>query len=214
MKDHTVIVGFGVKGQAALRTLLANGADPRSLVVIAADRYSVAEATRAGVTGVVGDARSERVLLDAGVPSAARVIVAADRDDTAIMVTLRVSALAPKAKIVAAAREASSADLLRSSGAHRVITTSESAGNLLGMSLLSPTVGEMMEDLLDSGRGLEVVEREITRAELGRAPADVQSEGELVLAVVRGSEVLRFDESSVRVFQPGDKVVVIRRSAA
>ncbi|MGB8020350.1 MAG: potassium channel family protein [Candidatus Nanopelagicales bacterium] len=214
MKDHTVIVGFGVKGQAALRTLLANGADPRTLVVIAADRYSVADATRAGVTGVVGDARNERVLLDAGVPSAARVIVAADQDDTAIMVTLRVSSLAPNAKIVAAARESSAADLLRRSGAHRVITTSESAGNLLGMSLLSPTVGEMVEDLLDSGRGLEVVERDITRSELGRAPADVQSEGELVLAVVRGSDVLRFDESSVRVFQPGDKVVVIRRSAA
>ncbi len=213
MKDHTVIVGFGVKGQAALRTLLTHGFDPRTLVVIADDRYSVAEATREGVTGVVGDARSERVLMDAGVPTASRVIVAADQDDTAIMVTLRVSALAPHAKIVAAAREATAADLLRHSGAHRVITTAESAGNLMGLSLLSPTVGEMVEDLMDAGRGLEVIERPITRAELGLAPGDVQDkEGELVLAVVRGHEVHRFDESSVRVFQQGDRVVVIRQS--
>lgn len=212
MKDHIVIVGFGVKGQAALRTLLAHGADPRTLVVIADDRYSVAEATRDGVTGVVGDARSERVLRDAGVPTASRIIVAADQDDTAIMVTLRVSAMAPHAKIVAAAREATAADLLRHSGAHRVIVTAESAGNLMGLSLLSPTVGEMVEDLMDAGRGLEVIERPITRAELGLAPADIQDAGELVLAVVRGSEVLRFDESTVRVFQQGDRVVVIRRS--
>lgn len=212
MKDQTVIVGFGVKGQAALRSLIAHGLDPRTIVVIASDRYAVAEATRQGVTGVVGDARSEQVLRDAGVPDASQVIVAADQDDTAIMVTLRVRAMAPGATIVAAAREASAADLLRQSGADRVITHAESAGNLMGLSLLSANVGEMIEDLMDTGRGLEVVERPISRAELGLTPADVQSAGDLVLAVVRGDEVIRFDQGAVRVFQPGDRVVVIRKA--
>ena len=212
MKDQTVIVGFGVKGQAALRSLVAHGLDPRTVVVIAADRYAVAEATRQGVTGVVGDARSEQVLRDAGVPEASRVIVAADQDDTAIMVTLRVRAMAPGATIVSAAREASAAELLRQSGADRVITHAESAGNLMGLSLLSANVGEMIEDLMDTGRGLEVVERPISRAELGLTPADVQSAGDLVLAVVRGAEVIRFDQGAVRVFQPGDRVVVIRKA--
>ena len=212
MKDQTVIVGFGVKGQAALRSLVAHGLDPRTIVVIASDRYAVAEATRQGVTGVVGDARSEQVLRDAGVPDASRVIVAADQDDTAIMVTLRVRAMAPGATIVAAAREASAGDLLRQSGADRVITHAESAGNLMGLSMLSANVGEMIEDLMDTGRGLEVVERPISRAELGLTPADVQSAGDLVLAVVRGEEVIRFDQGAVRVFQPGDRVVVIRKA--
>ncbi len=212
MKDQTVIVGFGVKGQAALRSLLAHGLDPRTMVVIASDRYAVAEATRLGVTGVVGDARSEQVLRDAGVPEASQVIVAADQDDTAIMVTLRVRAMAPSATIVAAAREASAGDLLRQSGADRVITHAESAGNLMGLSMLSANVGEMIEDLMDTGRGLEVVERPITRSELGLSPADVQSGGDLVLAVVRGEEVIRFDQGAVRVFQPGDRVVVIRKA--
>lgn len=213
MKDQTVIVGFGVKGQAALRSLIAHGLDANSIVVVASDRYAVAEATRQGVTGVVGDARSEQVLRDAGVPEANRVIVAADQDDTAIMVTLRVRAMAPKATIVAAAREASAADLLRQSGADRVITHAESAGNLMGLSMLSANVGEMIEDLMDTGRGLEVVEREITRAELGLSPADIQAGGDLVLAVVRGEEVIRFDQGAVRVFQPGDRVVVIRKAS-
>ena len=212
MKDQTVIVGFGVKGQAALRSLIAHGLDPRTIVVIASDRYAVAEATRKGVTGVVGDARSEQVLRDAGVPESSRVIVAADQDDTAIMVTLRVRAMAPTATIVAAAREASAAELLRQSGADRVITHAESAGNLMGLSMLSANVGEMIEDLMDTGRGLEVVEREITRAELGMAPADIQAGGDLVLAVVRGDQVIRFDQGAVRVFQPGDRVVVIRKA--
>ena len=212
MKDQTVIVGFGVKGQAALRSLIAHGLDPRTMVVVASDRYAVAEATRQGVSGVVGDARNEQVLRDAGVPEASRVIVAADQDDTAIMVTLRVRAMAPGATIVAAAREASAAELLRQSGADRVITHAESAGNLMGLSMLSANVGEMIEDLMDTGRGLEVVERPITRSELGLSPADIQSGGDLVLAVVRGDEVIRFDRGAVRVFQAGDRVVVIRKA--
>lgn len=213
MKNHTVIIGFGVKGKAALRTLLAHGMNPRELVVVAADRYSVAEATRDGVTGIVGDARNGRILADAGVRSAARVIIAADQDDTAIMVTLRVKEMAPtSAVIVAAARESSSAELLRQSGADRVITSAESAGNLLGLSLLSPNVGEIVEDLMDTGRGLEVIERETTRAELGRAPSDLTQSGEIVLAVVRAGQVYRFDQKGVRVFERGDRVVVIRRS--
>ncbi|MGV1004478.1 MAG: potassium channel family protein [Candidatus Nanopelagicales bacterium] len=212
MKNHTVIIGFGVKGHSALKTLLAHGINPRELVVVAADRYTVAEATREGVTGVVGDARNEKILADAGVATAARIIVAADRDDTTIMITLRVSRMAPKAVIVAAARESAAAELLRQSGAHQVITTAESAGNLLGLSLLSPTVGEIVEDLMDSARGLEVVQRPITRAELGIAPSDLDRQGEIVLAVVRGGNVFRFDQGGVRVFERGDDVVVIRNS--
>ncbi len=213
MKDQTVIVGFGVKGKASLRSLIAHGMDPRTIVVVASDRYAVAEATRQGVTGVVGDARNEQVLRDAGVPEAERIIVAADQDDTAIMVTLRVRAMAPHATIVAAAREESAADLLRQSGADRVITHAESAGNLMGLSMLSENVGAMLEDLMDTGKGLEVVERSITRAELGLSPADVQAGGDLVLAVVRAGEVIRFDQGGVRVFQPGDRIVVIRKAA-
>ena len=98
------------------------------------------------------------------------------------------------------------------SGADRVITHAESAGNLMSLSLLSANVGAMIEDLMNTGKGLEVVERPITRAELGRAPADIQDEGDLVLAVVRGDEVIRFDSGSVRVFQPGDRIVVIRKA--
>lgn len=214
MKDHTLVVGFGVKGQAALRSLLAHGVDPRTIVVVAADRYEVADATRRGVVGVVGDARNEQVLRDAGIVGASRVVIAADQDDTAIMVTLRCRAMSANATIVAAARETSAAELLRQSGADRVITHAESAGNLMGLSLLSANVGEMFEDLMDTSRGIEVVEREISRAELGLAPSDIQtSEGELVLAVIRDGAVHRFDSGGVRVLQVDDRVVVIRRTA-
>ena len=82
----------------------------------------------------------------------------------------------------------------------------------MGLSLLSSTAGEIMEDLLDSGRGLEVVEREITREEMGLSPADLDASGQIVLAVIRNGVAHRFDANDITRLEPGDRLVVIRHS--
>jgi voltage-gated potassium channel len=212
--NHTVVIGFGVKGRSAAKTLTDSGVEPLSIVVVSPDPEAIAEANRMGFAGVLGDARREEILMDAAVDKAGRVVVATDQDDTSILVTLTARRLDPNASIVASAREAANASVLRQSGANTVIPTAESAGHLLGMSLISPVAGELMEDLLDSGRGLELVERGITREELGTTPADIDAGGEIVLAVVRNGEVHRFDQSEVTSLKRNDRVVVIRHGYA
>lgn len=226
LRKHTVVIGFGVKGRSALRMLLDNGVPPEQIVVIASDPAAVEDATRPthsnradptsedypGVSAILGDARRAEVLIHADVPTAGRVIVAVDRDDVAVLVTLAVKKLAPDASIVAAAREQSSAAVLKQSGASRVITTAEAAGRLLGMQLVHPIAGQVMEDLLDPTEGLEVLEREVGRRELGLSPGQLQSHGEILLAVQRGDEVYRFDTETIRVLQKGDRIVTIRQS--
>lgn len=61
--------------------------------------------------------------------------------------------------------------LLKQSGADLVITSSSSAGRLLGMSMASPHVGSVLEDLLTYGSGLDLDERPVTRSEAGRSLA-------------------------------------------
>jgi voltage-gated potassium channel len=212
VKDHTVIVGYGVKGRAAARSLVDGGTPASQIVVVAADRDTVDEATRDGFVGVVGDGRREEILRDAAVERADRIVVATDEDDTSILVTLTARRLAPNSTIVAAARESRNAEILRQSGANNVIPTAESAGRLMGLSLLSSAAGELMEDLLDSGRGLEVVERDITREELGRSPADLDAHGQIVLAVIRGGTAYRFDSGTITRLDQGDRLVVIRQN--
>ncbi len=109
-------------------------------------------------------------------------------------------------------RESQNAEILRQSGANTVIPTAESAGRLMGLSLLSSTAGEIMEDLLDSGRGLEVVERDISREELGLAPQDLDARGQIVLAVIRKGTSHRFDTEGIRSLESGDRLVVIRHN--
>ncbi|HQR81249.1 MAG TPA: potassium channel family protein [Actinomycetota bacterium] len=224
LKNHTVVIGYGVKGRSAVRMLLDNGMDPEEIVVVANDAAAVEDATRPsrkdpgnpdsedypGVAGILGDARREEVLTHADVTSAGKVIVAVDRDDVAVLVTLAVRKLAPRTQLVAAAREQASANVLKQSGADQVITTAEAAGRLLGMQLVHPIAGELMEDLLDPAQGLEVHEREVGRAELGLSPDQLAKKGEMLLAVQRGSKVFRFDTTGLRVLQKGDTIVTIR----
>ncbi len=151
------------------------------------------------------------MLIHADVPTAAKVIVAVDRDDVAVLVTLAVRKLAPNTQLVAAAREQASANVLKQSGADQVITTAEAAGRLLGMQLVHPIAGELMEDLLDPSEGLEVREREVGRAELGMSPDQLAKRGEMLLAVQRGDVTYRFDTEGLRVLQKGDRIVTIRQ---
>lgn len=210
---HTIIVGYGVKGRSASQALVDAGIPAGSIVVVSSDRTSVDEATRAGHIGVLGDARREQILRDAAIDKSHQVIIATDEDDTTVLITLTARRLSPDARIVVAARETINADILRQSGANAVIPTAESAGRLMGLSLVSPTAGDLMEDLLDAGRGLDLAEREITSEELGLAPARIDAKGQLVLAVIRAGATYRFDEPDLpHVLERGDRIVVIRHS--
>lgn len=213
VENHTIVVGYGVKGRSAARSLKDAGYDGNTIIVVAPDRDSVDLATRDGLVAIMGDARSEEVLKDAAVEKAGRVIVATDEDDTSVLVTLTARRLArPSCTIVAAVRESQNADILRQSGANNVIPTAESAGRLMGLSVLSNTAGEIMEDLLDSTRGLEVIERDITREELGLSPEQLDARGQLVLAVIRNGVAHRFDTDVIRQLEQGDRLVVIQNS--
>lgn len=207
LRDHVVIVGYGTKGRSAVETLLGQGVAKGSIVVVDPLRKVVEQATLDGLVGVVGDATRTDTLLRAELPKAAQVVVAPERDDTAVLVTLTVRQLNKGAIVVAAVREDENAPLLRQSGADVVVTSSSSAGRLLGMSMLSPNAGAVMEDLLTHGHGLDLMERPVTRAEAGHSPRDC---ADLVVAVLRGRRLLTFAEPEAAVLQLTDRVITIQ----
>ena len=210
MENHTIIIGYGVKGRSAAKALLDAGYNPNTIVVVATDRESCDLATRDGLVAFVGDGRQEEVLRDVSIERAGQIIVATNEDDTSVLVTLTARRLAPPdAKIIAAVRESQNADVMRQSGATSVIPTAESAGRLMGLSVISSAAGALMEDLLDSSRGLEVTERAVTKDELSMSPGDLNEKGQIVLAVIRGGITHRFYSESIRFLEQGDRMVVI-----
>ncbi len=209
VQDHTVVLGFGTKGRAAARSLLDNGVPSRQIVVIDPSPTAIDEANRIGLVAVQGDATRSEVLQRARLAEARTIIVATDRDDTSVLATLTARGLNRSARIVATAREAENGPLLEQSGADAVITSAAAAGQLLGLAATSPVAGEVIADLLAPGEGLEIVERGVTSRELGMRPED---SSDLVLAVIRGGTVHRFDERAVKVFNADDRIVVVRRA--
>jgi voltage-gated potassium channel len=121
VRNHIVVVGYGTKGRAAVETLLGDGTEPTDIVVVDTDRSQLDAASALGLVTVTGNATHSGVLRVAGVQRAAAIVVATNRDDTAVLVTLTARELAPNIRIVAAVRESENVHLLRQSGASSVI---------------------------------------------------------------------------------------------
>jgi voltage-gated potassium channel len=205
LRGHTVVVGYGTKGRAAISTLRRSGDAAGGFVVIDPSPGCAEEATDDGVAVIVGDATRSSVLRQAGVESAARVIVAVARDDAATLVTLSVRQLNPTAPVAVAVREAENVPLLRQSGATTVITSSDAAGRLLGLSAHSPAAGQVVGDLLVQDHGLDLVDRAVRDDEVGAAPGGL---ADLVLAVVRDEKLFRYSE--VTTLAAGDRLVIVQ----
>ncbi|MEU8796732.1 NAD-binding protein [Spirillospora sp. NPDC048819] len=207
VRDHIVVAGYGTKGRSAIKTLLSTGVSRESIVVVDPDPRVVAEAAEAGFVGVVGDATRNSVLKQAAVQRAREIVVASARDDTAVLVTLTARQLNPHAGIQASVRESENVPLLRQSGADHVVTSSEAAGRLLGVSTSQPNVSQVIEDLLDQGSGLDLAEREVRPDEAGGPAGAVR---EPVLSVVRDGRLLPFDHPECAELRTGDRLIVVR----
>jgi len=207
VRNHTIVIGYGTKGRTAVDAMVGDGVPAAEIVVVDTDQTALDQAAANGFVTVHGNASKSDVLRLAGAQHAAAIVVATNRDDTAVLVTLTARELTPKAKIVAAVREAENRHLLRQSGANSVVVSSETAGRLLGIATSSPTVVEMMEDLLTPEAGFAIAEREVERKEVGGSPRHLS---DIVLGVVRDGDLVRVDAPEVDALEPGDRLLYVR----
>jgi voltage-gated potassium channel len=210
VRDHTVVVGFGTKGRAAVETLLGEGTEPTDIVVVDTDRTRLDAASALGLVTVTGNATRSSVLRIAGVQQAAAIVIATNRDDTAVLVTLTARELGPDIRIVASVRESENVHLLRQSGANSVIVSAETAGRLLGAATTTPAVVQVIEDLLTPEAGFAISEREVEESEVGGSPRHL---ADIVLGVVRGGQLHRVDASSVDALERGDRLLYVRKAS-
>ncbi len=205
VRNHTIVIGYGTKGKTAVAAILGDEAAQGEVVVVDTDRTALESAAAAGLVTVHGDATKFDVLRLAGAQHAASIIVATRRDDTAVLVTLTAREIAPKAKIVASIREAENQHPLQQSDS--VVVSSETAGRLLGLATTTPSVVEMIEDLLTPDVGLAIAEREVEQNEIGGSPRHLR---DIVLGVVRDGHLLRIGPPEVDAIGASDRLLYIK----
>ena len=210
MRNHIVLLGYGTMGRSAVTTLLRNGAEADRIVVVDSSPAAVDAANRHGLAAFLGDCTSRDLLRRAEVPKAKHIVVTVNRDDTAILATLTARQLNPHAHLVVSVREADNVSLVRQSGADGVVTSSDAVGRLIGLSAVSPELGATMEDLLNYGEGIDIAQRLVTPAEVGKGSQEIA--GERVLGVVRGGLLRHFFDPSVAALKTGDELVIVRAS--
>ncbi|WP_243859593.1 potassium channel family protein [Amycolatopsis arida] len=209
VRDHVVVIGFGTKGRAAVKTLLGDdGVEPNRIVVVDPDQTALDSAGALGLVTVHGSATRSDVLRVAGVQRARAVVVAPNRDDSAVLITLTARELAPKAHIVVSVREAENVHLLKQSGANQVVISSETAGRLLGIATSTPRIVDMVEDLLTPESGLAIAERQVEPGEAGGSPRHLS---DIVLGLVRDGVLYRVDAPEADAIEPGDRLLYIRK---
>jgi voltage-gated potassium channel len=209
VRNHTIVIGYGTKGKRAVAARVSDEAARGEVVVVDTDRSALEHAATAGLVTVHGDATKSAVLRLAGAQHSSSIIVATGRDDTAVLVTLTAREIAPKAKIVASIREAENSHPLQQSGADSVVISSETAGRLLGLATTTPSVVEMIEDLLTPDDGLVIAEREVEQTEVGGSPRHLR---DIVLGVVRDGHLLRIGAPEADAIEATDRLLYIRNA--
>jgi voltage-gated potassium channel len=207
VRNHTIVVGYGTKGRTAIAAMIGDDVKPADIVVVDENPGALERAKSAGLVTVRGNATDSEVLRLASAQHAETIIVAANRDDTAVLVTLTARELAPHAKIIAAVREGENQHLLHQSGANTTVVTSETAGRLLGIAKKTPSVVEVMEDLLTPDAGFAIAERDVGIKDVGASARHMK---DIVLGVVRNGELFRVDEPEADAVELGDKLLVIK----
>lgn len=208
VRNHTVVIGYGTKGRTAVDAMIGDGTKPSEIVIVDADPTVLESAASDGLVTVRGDATKSDVLRLAGVAHASSIVVATNRDDTAVLATLTAREINPRAKIVASIRESENTHLMRQSGANSVVVSSETAGRLLGIATATPSVVEVIEDLLTPDQGYAIAEREVDPTETGGSPSHTK---DIVLGVVRGGVLHRVDDSEVEQIEAGDRLLYVRK---
>ena len=156
---------------------------------------------------MAGSATSQHALREAGIEHAVAVVVAVDRDDSAVLATLTARELNPTAHISAAVREDENAHLLHEGGANSVITSSSAAGRLLGLATTAPDIARGARGPALGGRGAR--HRRAAGRRGGRRPPRGASLTQSVVAISRGGELLRFDDERAAELRPGDALVEV-----
>jgi len=206
VRDHILICGYGSTGQSAAAELLKRGVPTNEIVVVDTAPSALFEAAQTGFVSIDGDASKKAVLEAAGVQSARSVVVAPNRDDTAVLITLTVRELNPTVHIVAGGREQENLHFLRQGGADEVIDATAAVGRMLGMATTDPGAVPVIDDMLDSGTGLTLAEVAPVTGPNGAPAAPAEA---TVVGIIRNGTRLRAREVSEATIQAQDRLVVL-----
>jgi voltage-gated potassium channel len=207
LKDHVIIAGYGTTGAAAVDELVINGYNEDNLIVLENSEEQVKEAAEAGATGILGDPTREDSLIKAGIKGARVLIIATHQDDTNVMITLTAKDLNKNVKTIARVSHLENIKQLKRAGADIIVSPSLMSGNLMAMAVSNSKSVKLIENLLTTSRGVNVIQRPVNPSEVGKRAKALSKC--VVVGVVRKNKNIGPRELDKIVLEAGDDLILL-----
>jgi len=209
LKNHYIVCGFGTTGQSAVTELLNRNFKKKDIVIIDKNPEVMELVQAMGLSGLLGDATTEILLLSAAIKKAKALIIATGRDDTNILICLTAKNLNSNLKIIGIAHQIENIKLLKTSGMDIVVATSALGGQIIASAVLSNYAPLLIQDMMTSEKGLTIHERKPRENEVGSYPNQIKNV--IIIALIRGRKKYSFDELTDFKIEKDDILLVIER---
>jgi voltage-gated potassium channel len=210
LKDHFIICGYGRVGEEIARTF---SEEDIPFVVIDSRPDNIALAEAQGYLYLLGDATSDKVLLEAGIERA-RALVAAvgsDADNTYIVLSAR--GLRPDLFIEARASAKEAEAKLKMAGANRIVAPNSIGARRMALLAIRPTVADFI-DTVSFRRGRELQMENIVVPDssqlVGQTVASIRQHSRAnILAINRKSGKLLTNPADEESIELGDRLIIM-----
>lgn len=207
LTGHNILCGYGRTGAEAAAELIRRGFRPDQILVVDCQEEVLAEAVECGFATVHGDATLNAVQEAAGIARARALIIAAGRDDTAVLIALTARRLAPQVPVAAMIKEQENEVLARDAGAAVIVNPISFGGQLLAGCTLGPHIADYVGDLVTSHGSVRLRERSVTPEEIGRPMRAITSG--MGLRIHREGRAIGFWEPEAEALAPGDLLIEV-----
>lgn len=212
MKDHYIICGFGRVGHQVAQVF----EDSRvPFVVIDSKKETLEELEAKNIVGIIGDATSDNVLLEAGIQRAKGLVACSDSDVANVYVTLSARVLNPQLNIVARASYHDTEKKLLMAGANRVISPYFISGVRMAALATQPVACDFL-DLVTHGGQVDFSLFEVAVPPqsplIGKSVTEANitgTSGTLVLAVRKANGAFELQPKAVSKIEMGDVLIVL-----
>lgn len=215
MSKHYIVVGVGTTGFFVCQNLLKEKKD--FLIVDKSEEkiQQLLEEIEADIPYIIGDAKNESVLLDAGIERAKSIILALPSDVDNLFVSLTVKSIVPNIDIIAKVNDPESVKKLSYAGIKRVVLESEIAGNRLAFMATRPNIVSFLETIIHTPeKDLQLEEAKIPERSwmTGKTLREIALPDKvdlIVIAVRKKENKSIFNPKASTKIEKGDVIIVL-----
>jgi len=210
LKDHFILCGYGRVGEDIAHTFSDEGIP---FIIIDSRPDNIALTEEHGYLYLLGDATSDKVLIEAGIERARGLVAAVGSDVDNTYITLSARGLRPDLFIESRASNKEAGTKLKRAGANRVVSPNSIGARRMAMLALRPGVVDFIDTVAyRHGRELQMENIEVGKNSplVGQTVEAIRRQRKVtILAIGKEGDKLLANPPNEETIKPGNRLIII-----